>query len=104
MSVEVKPGTRLQSAVCDTQVAVVKCEAPSVDLHCGGSPMIALDATRDAGATPAAGLDGGTQVGKRYVNSNESVEVLCTKPGAGTLTIGDDALELKSAKPLPSSD
>lgn len=104
MSVDVKPGARFQSVVCDTQVAVVKTSVDSLDLRCGGEPMVPVGGERDESATPAAGLDGGTQMGKRYVNGDDSVEVLCTKPGDGTLAIGDDALELKDAKPLPASD
>jgi hypothetical protein len=104
MSLEVKPGVRYQSAVCDTQVAVVKASETALDLRCGGEPMLPLDAARDSGAAPASGFDGGAQMGKRYVSPDSSVEVLCTKPGAGTLSVGEQALELKDAKPLPSSD
>ena len=32
------------------------------------------------------------------------IELLCTKPGAGSLSLGDAALLVKGAKPLPSSD
>ena len=32
------------------------------------------------------------------------VELLCSKPGAGALSIGDELIPLKEAKPLPSSD
>ena len=52
----------------------------------------------------AAGLDGGTLMGKRYVDEGDTIELLCTKPGAGTLGIGSTALTLKEAKPLPASD
>jgi hypothetical protein len=51
-----------------------------------------------------APFDGGTLVGKRYVNEDESIEILCTKPGAGSLSIGQAALNVKGAKPLPASD
>jgi hypothetical protein len=30
--------------------------------------------------------------------------VLCSKGGEGTLTVGDEPLPIKGAKPLPSSD
>ena len=33
-----------------------------------------------------------------------SLELLCTKPGEGSLALGDQLLSLKEAKPLPSSD
>ncbi len=42
-------------------------------------------------------------MGKRYVDET-GAEVLVTKAGAGTLSIGSTALNLKEAKPLPASD
>ena len=104
MGLELKAGARFQSAVCDTQVAVVKTGIDQADLRCGGAPMVPLGTDRDADASPAAGLDEGTQMGKRYVDADESVEVLCTKPGTGSLAIGEDVLTIKGAKPLPASD
>ena len=103
MAVELKPGTRLASSVCDTEVVVVKAPADAVELRCGGSPMVAPDGERGTGE-PAAPFDGGTLVGKRYTDEGETIEVLCTKAGAGSLSIGDDALAEKGAKPLPASD
>ena len=47
---------------------------------------------------------GGTQLGKRYVHEASGLEVLCTKPGDGALSVGTDVLELKGTKALPSSD
>lgn len=64
----------------------------------------------DVGATDAETLaltppfDGGSLVGKRYVNEDESLEVLCTKAGDGSLSVGEAELTIKGAKPLPSSD
>ncbi len=46
----------------------------------------------------------GTQLGKRYINEDETLEVLCTKSGDGSLGIGDTPLSVKEAKPLPASD
>ncbi len=42
-------------------------------------------------------------MGKRYVDE-AGAEVLVTKAGAGTLSVGATALSLKEAKPLPASD
>jgi hypothetical protein len=98
----IKNGTRLQSQVCDTQVIVVKSADALDDLRCGGHPMVALDAPR-SGAAPATDLAGGTLMGKRYVDAS-GAEVLVTKAGTGTLSIGDTVLSLKEAKPLPASD
>lgn len=100
---EIKPGTRLKSSVDDTEIVVVKPPSEAVDLRCGGHPMSAADA--DA---PAEELDpqhaAGTLLGKRYADPNTGLEVLCTKAGSASLSLGDQPLELKDAKPLPSSD
>ena len=47
---------------------------------------------------------GGTQMGKRYADTEDSIEILCTKPGEGSLGLGNALLDLKEAKPLPASD
>lgn len=60
------------------------------------------DAAR--GGAPAAGADGGTLLGKRYVNAAGDLELLCVKPGDGSLSANGETLVLKEAKPLPSSD
>lgn len=103
MAVTPKPGARLRSVTCETEVVVVKAPGSEVDLRCGGAPMVALDDTTAAGA-PVSPHDAGTLVGKRYVSEDESLELLCTKPGAGSLSLGVEALLTKGAKPLPSSD
>ena len=46
----------------------------------------------------------GTALGKRYVNADGDLEVLCVKPGDGSLALGDTALALKDAKKLPKTD
>jgi hypothetical protein len=43
-------------------------------------------------------------MGKRYTDEEDSIEVLCTKGGEGSLSIGDALMVVKGAKPLPSSD
>ncbi|MDT5130052.1 MAG: hypothetical protein QOG79_3145 [Mycobacterium sp.] len=99
----IKNGTRLQSQVCDTQVIVVKAADSLDDLRCGGQPMLPLGADRPAGATPDPAFAGGNVMGKRYVDDGDA-EVLVTKAGAGSLSVGTTALALKEAKPLPASD
>ena len=100
---EVRPGMRLRSAVCDTEVVVVRAPELGVDLRCGGHPMRPL-----SGDAPADGLviteTSGTLLGKRYAHEGTGLELLCTKPGSGGLTIGVEPVQLKAAKPLPSSD
>lgn len=99
----IKNGTRLQSQVCDTQVIVVRSADSLDDLRAGGAPMIALDAERDGSLSLDPHFSGGNAMGKRYVDGG-GAEVLVTKAGAGTLSVGATPLSLKEAKPLPASD
>jgi hypothetical protein len=101
--VELKAGSRLRSAVSEAEVVVIKAAAGDVDLRCGGVPMV-----EGTGEPPQPGggsaPEGAVELGKRYVDDEDTLEVLGTKAGAGELAVGDRALVLKSAKPLPSSD
>lgn len=99
----IKNGTRLQSQVCDTQVIVVRSADSLDDLRAGGVPMIPLDGEKDPGAALDPEFSEGTAMGKRYVDDN-GAEVLVTKAGKGTLSVGTTPLSLKEAKPLPASD
>jgi hypothetical protein len=54
--------------------------------------------------TPDGRFAGEALLGKRYVSEDLGVEVLCTKAGLGTLSIGDQALEVKAPNALPASD
>ena len=99
---QLKSGLRLQSVTCDTQVIVVRGSG-EVDLRCGGQPMVAAGGAADR-QPAAADHSGGTLMGKRYGDDESGVEILCTKPGAGSLSIGDAPLPEKGAKALPSSD
>jgi hypothetical protein len=103
----IKNGIRLQSQVCDTQVIVVKTADSLDDLRSGGVPMVPIGSQADPAASADAALDpafsDGNLLGKRYVDEH-GAEVLVTKAGAGTLSIGTTALTIKEAKPLPASD
>ena len=99
---QLKSGLRLQSVTCDSQVIVVRGSG-EVDLRCGGQPMVPAGTAGDRVA-PADGHTGGTLMGKRYGDDESGIEILCTKPGAGSLSLGDTTLPEKGAKALPSSD
>jgi hypothetical protein len=101
--VELKPGTRFRSQVCETEVVVVKAGDGGA-LACGGASLVPLDAAPDPAVTMQDGQDGGTLLGKRYTDGASGVELLCVKPGAGTLSIDGRPFELKTAKALPASD
>lgn len=99
-----KTGARLRSQACATEVIVVRAGNSDAALTCGGHPMLELSDVAAEGLTTAENLKGGTQLGKRYTDAANTVEVLVTKPGEGSLALGETVLALKSAKPLPSSD
>ena len=98
----VSAGLRLQSRACTTEVIVVRAPDHPVELTCGGRPMATDRATSADAASAASGS--GTQLGKRYIDAAAGLEVLCVKPGSGTLAADGRDLTLKSAKPLPASD
>jgi hypothetical protein len=101
---ELKAGTRMKSAVCATEVMVIAAPGGDLDVTCGGTPMVGhTEETAEGGSVDAAHAEG-TLLGKRYVNEAGDLELLCVKPGDGSLTVGGEVLVLKEAKALPSSD
>ena len=66
--------------------------------------MLLVPAERPAGETAEPGFDQGTLIGKRYVDAEEKVELLCTKGGKGSLVLNGAPMGIKQAKQLPSSD
>jgi hypothetical protein len=102
--VELKPGAKLQSAVCGAQFIVVRAPSREAELTCGGAPLLAADAERPAGLTIDPALSGGSLLGKRYADEELGLELLCTSAGDGSLTCNGAPLALKGAKPLPASD
>ena len=102
-------GKRLKSAVCATEIMVIAAPDGDVQLLCGGAPMVeARDLKKHFGEVNGGDVDpghaAGTAIGKRYVNADGSLEVLCVKAGDGSLALGDAALTVKDAKKLPKTD
>ncbi len=104
MSVMVKPGTRLFSAVCSTEMIAVKAPGTSVDVTIGGATPVLAAADRSGSGVIAEGHGGGAAMGKRYVDVEDTIELLCTKPGDGVPAVAGVLLQLKDAKPMPASD
>lgn len=107
-TVEIRPGDRYRCPDCPTEVVVVRGEGPG-RLTCGGAPMVSPHAgAGDAAADRASPDDGdheaATLLGKRYGDSDDTVEVLCTKAGSGPLCLDGAVLSVKAPKPLPASD
>ncbi|WP_045877788.1 hypothetical protein [Pseudofrankia sp. DC12] len=99
-----KPGTRLRGAADATEVVVVRAPGDEVDLRCGGHPMLPVGDAPAARPALDPSFAAGTEVGKRYTDAAGGLELLCTKAGPGSLSLGGAPLSLKTAKPLPSSD
>ena len=72
-------------------------------LTCGGVPMSPAGEPAAAAEADPAQL-GGTQIGKRYTDAADTIQVLCTKAGKGTLALDGHPLAIQAAKPLPASD
>lgn len=95
-----KPGTKLKSTVCDTEVMVIR--GSGVTVACGGAPMAEERPASPGTIDPA--FAAGTLIGKRYTDEANTIELLCVKGGKGSLSVGGTALRVKDAKPLPASD
>jgi hypothetical protein len=95
-----KPGMKLNSAVCDTEVIVIRWGEGTI--ACGGAPMLA-ERPASRGQIDST-FSGGTVMGKRYVDAAGKFELLCIKPGKGSLSLDGTTLTAKEAKPLPASD
>jgi hypothetical protein len=103
MAVKFRAGQQLVSAVDSTAVIVIKAPAAECSVTCGGVAM----ATAGEPVThvdPDPALMGGTQLGKRYVDDADTLQLLCTKAGGGTLALDGSPLQIQAAKPLPASD
>ena len=100
MATVAKVGSKLRAGTAE--VIVIRAPQLPVELTCSGVPLVAPD-----GATASAlEVEGGEvlQLGKRYVDEDAGVELLCTKGGLGTLECDGRPMVAKGAKPLPSSD
>jgi hypothetical protein len=88
------PGTRLVSTTCSTQVIVVRAPSSSVHVTCGAKPMAILGATepRSLGAVPPDSV--GVERGKRYIDPDCGLELLCTQAGAGPIAVDGRPLQL----------
>lgn len=98
---QLKAGTKLHSAVCGTDVMVIKGSG-DVALTCGGAEMVTARQAPVGDVHPDFAQ--GTAMGKRYQSPDGAVELLCIKPGKGALAIDGVPLEHKAPKALPSSD
>jgi hypothetical protein len=100
-----RPGQVLASMVDSTTVIVVRAPDGEIDLTCAGIEMWDPKAgsAGPAGEADPAQLTG-TQMGKRYADEGIGLELLCTKPGQGTIAVNGVPLVQLGPKTLPASD
>src|ERR1700685_1966689 len=98
-------GQALASTVDSTTVIVVRTPDSEIDLTCAG---VAMWDPRGGGVCPGGEPDPaqltGTQMGKRYADEHLGLELLCTKPGKGTIAVNGVPLPQQGPKLLPASD
>jgi hypothetical protein len=101
---EIKPGSRWKSAVCDAQMVVVRPPKIAGELQCGGVAVLDLNDPATPSGKVAEDHAGGVLIGKRYTDVESGIEVLGAKAGKGSLAFDGRPLVIKDAKPLPASD
>jgi hypothetical protein len=101
---DLKPGTRWASQVCDTEVIVVRAPTSEVSLECGGHAVAPVGGDHATDLTLDPAFAQGSLIGKRFADPESGIELLVTKAGTGSLAVNGVAIPLKEAKPLPSSD
>lgn len=98
------PGSRWKSAVCETEAVVVRPPKEQGELQCGGAAMVPYASAKPSDAVLSPAHAGGSVLGKRYADEASGLEVLCSKGGQGALSFAGRALNVREAKKLPSSD
>jgi hypothetical protein len=96
-------GSRWSSTVCPTEVLIVRPGADATALTCGGAAMVPAGTAGGVAKTSAPPGDG-LLLGKRYVDETTGLQLLCTKPGTGTVAVDGRPVTPQTAKPLPASD
>lgn len=98
---QTKPGLKLRSTRCTTEVVVVRPADGEVELTCCGAPMTGEEVAAPASSGAASDT---ILLGKRYTDERTGLELLCTKPGPGEIAVDGRPVAMKGTKPLPASD
>ncbi|MYR06762.1 hypothetical protein GTV32_10800 [Gordonia sp. SID5947] len=99
---QLRAGEQLACETCSTKVVVVTAPADgAAEITCGGTTLQPAKSVTQPGRD---GSEPGVLIGKRYVNAEETVELLCTAAGSGPLTCDGTTMTIKTAKALPASD
>jgi hypothetical protein len=98
-------GQTLASPVDTTTVIVVRAPDGEIELTCAGVEMWDPKGAQEApGGTADPAQLAGSLLGKRYADDQVGIELLCTRPGRGTIAINGAPLALMGPKKLPASD
>jgi hypothetical protein len=79
-------------------------KAVNCTITCGGVPMVPHTDAIEQSAEPDPEHMYKCLMGKRYVNADETLELLCVKAGEGSFGADGQMLMGKETKKLPSSD
>ncbi|WP_439569795.1 hypothetical protein [Sphingopyxis sp.] len=101
---DIKPGSRWSSGVCDGEFVIVRPPSAAGELRCGGEAVVPHGTPREPGGSPGDDWQQGTLTAKRYADLESGLELLCSRGGAGGLSFDGRPMALKEAKKLPSSD
>ena len=101
---KINAGMRLKSTVCSAEVVVIKTPSEGEAIGCGGELMCELSSAGFDALPLKDAQENYALLGKRYVDEESGLELLCSKQGLGMLSFEGRELVLKQPKPLPSSD
>ncbi|MFW0793893.1 hypothetical protein AAFP30_08790 [Gordonia sp. CPCC 205515] len=99
---QLRTGEQLACPTCTTKVVVVVAPADGgAEIRCGET---LLEPAKSVTQSAEKATEPGVLIGKRYVDADETVELLCSAAGSGPLVYGGSAMTVKAAKALPASD
>lgn len=101
---DLKPGTRWKSAVCDAQFVIIRGSKSAGEFQCGGEAVRPQADTGKPSGTVHPDHARGVLLGKRYTDEQSGFEVLVSMAGKGSLAFDGRILVEKQAKALPASD
>jgi hypothetical protein len=101
---DLKPGSRWKSTVCEAQLVIVRPPNRAGELQCGGAAVVPIDDASTPSGIVSSEFAEGVAIGKRYAHEESGLEVLAAKAGKGSLAFDGVPLVIKGAKPLPASD
>ena len=85
-------GKRLRCSLCSTQIVIVRPCIGLSTLTCCDTPLVGIE---DAPLWGGLDVEGDAVRGKRYLDHDGTLEILCTKAGRGPLLWNEERLGIK---------